>query len=165
MELARELEASLREFAAAVAVEVRENGGRVAPLAGLCWEVRGAAEKPLLHLWSAEYNLTRHVLAITDDSEQRLILAAYSLGPTGRRILAARSPPPRARRAVALRIFSRHTTASNSSVGLPGGPGAAFSSGYRRIVALPRPGGGDCARRPCGELAARCASSHASVTF
>jgi hypothetical protein len=50
MELARELEASLREFAAAAPVEVRENGGRVAPLASLSWEVRGAAEKPLLHL-------------------------------------------------------------------------------------------------------------------
>ncbi len=50
MELAAELEAILREFAALAPVEVRENGGRVAPLAGLSWEVRGAAEKPLLHL-------------------------------------------------------------------------------------------------------------------
>src|SRR5712664_4195211 len=80
MELARELEASLREFAAAAPVEVRENGGRVAPLASLSWEVRGAAEKPLLHLWSAEYNLTRRVLAITDYSEQRLILAVERFG-------------------------------------------------------------------------------------
>jgi hypothetical protein len=47
MELAAELEATLREFAAAP-VEVRENGGRATPLAGLSWEVRGAAEKPLL---------------------------------------------------------------------------------------------------------------------
>jgi hypothetical protein len=75
MEFAKELEATLREFAAAEPVEVRENGGRVAPLAGLSWEVRGAAEKPLLHLRSSEYNLTRRVLAITDHSEQRLILA------------------------------------------------------------------------------------------
>ena len=80
MELAAELEATLREFVAATPVEVRENGGRVAPLAGLCWEVRGAAEKPLLHLWSAEYNLTRRVLAITDYSEQRLILAVERFG-------------------------------------------------------------------------------------
>jgi hypothetical protein len=65
MELAKELEATLREFAAVEPVEVRENGRRVAPLAGLPWEVRGAAEKPLLHLWSSEYNLTRRVLAIT----------------------------------------------------------------------------------------------------
>jgi hypothetical protein len=80
MELARELEATLREFAAAAPVEVRENGGRVAPLSGLSWEVRGAAEKPLLHLWSAEYNLTRRVLAITDHSDQRLILAVERFG-------------------------------------------------------------------------------------
>ncbi len=80
MELAAELEAILREFAALAPVEVRENGGRVAPLAGLSWEVRGAAEKPLLHLWSAEYNLTRRVLAITDHSEQRLILAVERFG-------------------------------------------------------------------------------------
>jgi hypothetical protein len=80
MELAAELEATLREFAAAAPVEVRENGGRVAPLAALSWEVRGAAEKPLLHLWSAEYNLTRRVLAITDCSEQRLILAVERFG-------------------------------------------------------------------------------------
>ena len=80
MELAAELEATLREFAAAAPVEVRENGGRVAPLAGLSWEVRGAAEKPLLHLWSAEYNLTRRVLAITDHSEERLALAVERFG-------------------------------------------------------------------------------------
>ena len=80
MELATELEATLREFAAVAPVEVRENGGGVAPLAGLSWEVRGAAEKPLLHLWSAEYNLTRRVLAITDHSEQRLILAVERFG-------------------------------------------------------------------------------------
>src|ERR1700680_4652661 len=80
MELAAELEATLREFAAAAPVEGRENGGRVAPLAGLSWEVRGAAEKPLLHLWSAEYNVTRRVLAITDYSEQRLILAVERFG-------------------------------------------------------------------------------------
>jgi len=53
MELAAELEATLREFAAAAPVEVRESDGRVIALAGLSWEVRGAAEKPLLHLWSS----------------------------------------------------------------------------------------------------------------
>src|ERR1700730_17129218 len=80
MELARELEATLREFATAEPVQVRENGGRVTPLTGLSWEVRGAAEKPLLHLWSAEYNLTRRVLAITDHSERRMILPVERFG-------------------------------------------------------------------------------------
>src|SRR5258707_15802324 len=80
--LAAELKATLREFAAGAPVEVRENGGHVAPLAVLSWEVRGAAEKPLLPLWSAEYNLTRRVLAITDHSEQRLTLAVERFGRT-----------------------------------------------------------------------------------
>jgi hypothetical protein len=80
MELAAELEAALREFTAVAPVEVRENGGRVIALAGLSWEVRGAAEKPLLHLWSAEYNLTRRVLAITAHSVQCLTLAVERFG-------------------------------------------------------------------------------------
>src|SRR5260221_2233482 len=80
MELAKELEARLREFSAGATVEVRENRGRVATLASLSWEVRGAAEKPLLHLWSAEFKLTRPVLAITDYSEQPLILAVERFG-------------------------------------------------------------------------------------
>jgi len=78
--LAAELEASLREFAAGAPVELRETGGRVVPLTGLSWEVRGAAEKPLLHLWSADFNLTRRVLAITDHSEQSLTLAVERFG-------------------------------------------------------------------------------------
>jgi hypothetical protein len=80
VELATELEASLREFATASSVEVRENGSRVAPLAGLSWEVRGASAKPLLHLWSEQHNLTRRVLAITDHSDQRLALAVERFG-------------------------------------------------------------------------------------
>lgn len=80
MELAAELEASLREFASTGPVEVRENGGHVAPLSGLSWEVRGAGEKPLLHLWSEQCNLTRRVLAITDHSDERLALAVERFG-------------------------------------------------------------------------------------
>jgi hypothetical protein len=80
VELAAELEASLREFATASSVEVRENGSRVAPLAGLSWEIRGASAKPLLHLWSEQHNLTRRVLAITDHSDQRLMLAVERFG-------------------------------------------------------------------------------------
>jgi len=79
MELASELEASLREFAAAGPVELRENGSRVS-LAGLSWEVRGTGAKPLLHLWSEQYNLTRRVLAITDHSDRRLALAVERFG-------------------------------------------------------------------------------------
>ena len=80
MPLAAELEASLRELTTASAVELRENGGRSISFHGMSWEVRGAAEKPLLHLWSEEYNLTRRVLAITDHSESRLALAVERFG-------------------------------------------------------------------------------------
>jgi len=52
VEFAAELQASLQEFTASGVVEVRENGGSVAPFSGMSWEVRGDGEKPLLHLWS-----------------------------------------------------------------------------------------------------------------
>lgn len=80
MDLSAELEACLKEFASDGAIEIRENGGRVAPFFGLSWEIRGAAEKPLLHLWSENHNLTRRVLAITDHSDQRLALAVERFG-------------------------------------------------------------------------------------
>jgi hypothetical protein len=80
MEFAAELQASLREFTASGVVEVRENGGRVAPFSGMSWEVRGNGEKPLLHLWSDQFNLTRRVLAIIDRSEERLALAVERFG-------------------------------------------------------------------------------------
>jgi hypothetical protein len=80
VEFAAELQASLQEFTASGVVEVRENGGRVAPFSGMSWEVRGSAEKPLLHLWSEQFNLTRRVLAITDHSENRLALAVERFG-------------------------------------------------------------------------------------
>ena len=80
MDLSAELQACLAEFTADGAIEIRENGGRVAPFSGLSWEVRGATAKPLLHLWSENYNLTRRVLAITDHSDQRLSLAVERFG-------------------------------------------------------------------------------------
>jgi len=80
MEFAAELQATLQEFTASGVVEVRENGGCVAPFTGMSWEVRGDGEKPLLHLWSERFNLTRRVLAITDHSEQRLALAVERFG-------------------------------------------------------------------------------------
>ena len=80
MKLAAELEGSLREFASAGAAELCENGGRLAPLSKLSWEVRGSDDKPLLHIWSEQYNLTRRVLAITDHSGARLVLAVEGFG-------------------------------------------------------------------------------------
>lgn len=79
MALASEFEASLRELGVSAAIEIRESG-RVARLSRLSWEVRGSGEKPLLHLWSEDYNVTRRVLAITDHSDQRLELAVERFG-------------------------------------------------------------------------------------
>lgn len=78
--MAAELEASLREFASAGAAELCENGGRLAALSRLSWEVRGSDDKPLLHIWSEQYNLTRRVIAITDYSDARLVLAVERFG-------------------------------------------------------------------------------------
>jgi hypothetical protein len=80
VDLSVELQACLKEFTSEGSIEIRENGGRLAPFSGLSWEVRGAAEKPLLHLWSENHNLTRRVLAITDHSDQRLALAVERFG-------------------------------------------------------------------------------------
>jgi len=80
VELAQELTDSLREFLAAGPVEIRENADRVTPTSDISWELRGPGEKPLLHLWAEQYNLTRRVLAITEHSERRLALAVERVG-------------------------------------------------------------------------------------
>jgi len=80
VEFAAELQANLQEFIASGIVEVRENGGCIAAFSGMSWEVRGDGEKPLLHLWSEQFTLTRRVLAITDHSERRLALAVERFG-------------------------------------------------------------------------------------
>ncbi len=80
MEFAAKLQATLQEFTASGIVEVRENGGCIAPFSDMSWEVRGSGEKPLLHLWSGQFNLTRRVLAITEHSEERLALAVERFG-------------------------------------------------------------------------------------
>jgi hypothetical protein len=82
VEFAAELQASLQEFTASGVVEVRENDDSVTSFSGMSWEVRGSSEKPLLHLWSEQFTLTRRVLAITDHSERRLALAVERFGRT-----------------------------------------------------------------------------------
>src|SRR6266481_5842654 len=64
MNLAEDLRASLQEILVQGTVEIRENGSRVTSVAPLSWEVRGDVEKPLLHLWSENCNVTRRVLAV-----------------------------------------------------------------------------------------------------
>src|SRR5579871_3118597 len=80
MSLAEELRASLRDFLPGASVEIRETGNRISPAGNLSWEVRGAQEKPLLHLWAENCNVTRRVLAITTQSGETLALAVERFG-------------------------------------------------------------------------------------
>src|SRR5260370_38292848 len=80
VEFAAKLQASLKEFTASGLIDIHENGSRVGSVSGVSWEVRGSGERPLLHLWSEQLNLTRRVLAITDHSEERLALAVERFG-------------------------------------------------------------------------------------
>jgi len=80
MNLAEDLRASLQEILVPGTVEIRENGGRVTSASPLSWEIRGNSEKPLLHLWSESCNVTRRVVAITGNSQDRLALAVERFG-------------------------------------------------------------------------------------
>jgi hypothetical protein len=80
MLLGEQLRASLKTFLASGSIEIRENGGRVNSSQPLSWEVRGSLEKPLLHLWSDNCNLTRRVLSIAAKSDDRLALAVEQFG-------------------------------------------------------------------------------------
>jgi hypothetical protein len=80
MDLGAELRASLETFFASGGLEVLETDGRITPLPPVSWEVRGAPEKPLLHLWAENCNLTRRVLAITEQSSEKIALAVERFG-------------------------------------------------------------------------------------
>lgn len=82
MNLAEQLYAGLQELFASGSIEIREGGGRVTPATPLSWEVRGSVEKPLLHLWAENCNMTRRVMAIADHSKERLLLAVERFGRT-----------------------------------------------------------------------------------
>jgi hypothetical protein len=82
MSLAEELRAGLQEFLIYGNLEIREGDGRITPQPPISWEVRGASGKPLLHLWAENCNLTRRVLAITDQSAERMALAVERFGKT-----------------------------------------------------------------------------------
>jgi hypothetical protein len=78
--LRKKLRASLQEFFVSTAIEIRENGGRLSPEPPVSWEVRGGSGKPLLHLWGENGNITRRVIAITDQSEESIALAVERFG-------------------------------------------------------------------------------------
>jgi hypothetical protein len=80
MDFAEELRVGLKDLFATGSIEIRESGTRTTPLPPLSWEVRGASSKPLLHLWAGNCNVTRRVLAITDQSDERIMLAVERFG-------------------------------------------------------------------------------------
>lgn len=80
MNLAEDLRASLQDILVPGAVEIRESGSRVTSVTPVSWEVRGNSEKPLLHLWSENCNVTRRVVAITGNSQDHLALAVERFG-------------------------------------------------------------------------------------
>jgi hypothetical protein len=82
MHLADEPRESLQDLFASGPIEIRESGGRTTPLAPLSWEIRGATDKPLLHLWAENCNLTRRVVAIADQSDDKIMLAVERFGRT-----------------------------------------------------------------------------------
>lgn len=82
MNLAEELRANLTDLFVSGSIEIRENGGRTVPQAPVSWEIRGAIDKPLLHLWAENCNLTRRVLSISDHSDGRVALAVERFGRT-----------------------------------------------------------------------------------
>jgi hypothetical protein len=82
MDLAEDLRPSLQDILVPGAIEIRENGSRVTSATPLSWEVRGNSEKPLLHLWSENCNVTRRVVAITGNSQDHLALAVERFGRT-----------------------------------------------------------------------------------
>jgi hypothetical protein len=78
--LGEQLRASLENFLVSGTIEMRERGGRVTSSQPLSWEVRGSPERPLLHLWSDNCNLTRRVRSIAAKSDDRLALAVEQFG-------------------------------------------------------------------------------------
>src|SRR5271165_2475257 len=82
MHFAEELRTSRQEFLTGANIEIRDRGSRITAASPLFWEVRGAEGKPLLHLWAENCNVTRRVLAIADQSDERIMLAVERFGRT-----------------------------------------------------------------------------------
>jgi hypothetical protein len=75
-----ELGRALDSMAASGRGEVREDGEWLAELAGLHYELHGEGKNPLVHLWSGERNLTRRILRIREQSEDRVVIEVQRFG-------------------------------------------------------------------------------------
>ena len=77
-----ELDRALDAMASSGSAEVREDGQWLAELAGLRCELRAEGKNPLVHLWSEERNLTRRILRVREQSQDRIVLEVQRFGRT-----------------------------------------------------------------------------------
>jgi hypothetical protein len=92
-----ELGRALDGITACGSAEVREDGEWLAELATLRCELRLEGKSPLVHLWSDKRNLTRRVLRVREQSQDRIVLEVQRFGRTapGRlEFLRMESPRP-----------------------------------------------------------------------
>jgi hypothetical protein len=75
-----ELDRALVAMAAFGSTEVREDGEWLAELAALRCELHRDGKNPLVHLWSAESNLTRRILRVREQSQDRIVLEVRRFG-------------------------------------------------------------------------------------
>src|SRR5271154_1908399 len=75
-----ELDSALCAMAASGSAEVREDGEWLGELAALHCELRREGKSPLVHLWSGERNLTRRVLRVREQSQDRIVLEVQRFG-------------------------------------------------------------------------------------
>jgi hypothetical protein len=80
MELAPEVEERLHKFDGAPAVDVHENGTRVATINTFTFELKGTPAKPVLRFSLDEYSATHSILAIRSSSDERLSLSIQRFG-------------------------------------------------------------------------------------
>jgi hypothetical protein len=74
------LDRALEAMAASGHAEVREDGEWLAELAGLRCELRSQGKNSLVHLWSGERSVTRRLLRICEQSEDRIVLEVQRFG-------------------------------------------------------------------------------------
>ena len=75
-----ELDRALGAIASSGFAEVREDGEWLAELAALRYELRHEGKTPLVHLWSDDRNLTRRVLRVREQSQDRIVLEVQRFG-------------------------------------------------------------------------------------
>jgi hypothetical protein len=75
-----ELDRALQLMAASGRAEVRENGEWLAELAAVHCELRSQGKNPLVHLWSDQRSVTRRVLRIREQSDDRIVLEVQRFG-------------------------------------------------------------------------------------